>query len=381
MGEAAGYHLISYVSNLFTPHLINEFGWSRSAIALVGSSAFASIVGQPVAGRLTDALGVRRMALIGVVSAPLVLLGLSVMNGALVVYFTLSLLLVLLVGGTTTAPVYSRLIAYRFRRARGIALAVAACAPAAVAAAVIPFLSRLIDVRGWRSGFMALAVYTAIAGAVAILLIPAGADVRPTAGVGTRGRRSYGAIARNRAFQLIMGGFVLCTLSVAMQLSQLKVILLDRGLDSDTGSLAVSLFAFSMMLGRIGCGVALDRFPVHAVSAIALGLPGAGLLILASGTSVMPLIGVAVLLLGLSFGAEGDIVAYAVMKFFNLEIYSTVLGLVFGALALSVAGGSLLLSLMLKLSGNYTSFEVLSGVSALIGGGMFWRLKRVPPMG
>jgi MFS family permease len=149
--------------------------------------------------------------------------------------------------------------------------------------------------------------------------------------------------------------------------------------DSGIGTLAVSMYALSVLLGRICCGLALDRFPVHAVAAVFLGVPGLGLLILASGTTAPWLIVVSVLCLGLSFGAEGDLVAYLVMKFFKLEIYSTVLGLIFGALALSVATGALLLSVMLKFSGSFVPFLILSGVCAMLGGCFFWLLKRQPP--
>jgi predicted MFS family arabinose efflux permease len=378
IGQAAGYYLLSYVSNVFTPHLIAEFGWARSDVALVGSVAFAAILSNPVAGRLGDAIGVKRMAMIGVVSTPLVLLGLSVMNGALWLFFALSFLNLVVLGGTTTAPVYSRLIAYRFRRARGAALAIAASAPAVIAAAFVPLLSELVDIHGWRKGYVALAVYTAIAGTMAIVLIPAGADRRRGDGNASRDApRDYGAIFRDPAFRLIVVGFVLCNLAVTLQTTQLKVVLLDRGLDSATGSLAISLYAFGVLVGRICCGAALDRFPAHAVAAIFLGLPGAGLLILATGTSAPIPLAAAVLCLGLSFGAEGDLLAYVVMRFFRLEVYSTVLGLMSGALALSVASGSLLLGFMLKLSGSFVPFMTLSGTAALFGAGMFWLLRRV----
>ena len=70
MGMTAGYLLVNYIGNLFTPHLIEEFGWSRGDIALIGATAFLGILGQPIVGRLADAFGVKRVALIGVISAP-----------------------------------------------------------------------------------------------------------------------------------------------------------------------------------------------------------------------------------------------------------------------------------------------------------------------
>ncbi|MFT4046656.1 MAG: MFS transporter [Solimonas sp.] len=379
IGQAGGYYFITYVTNVLTPHLIRQFGWTPSELALVGTVAFASILSQPFAGRLSDSLGVRRMATIGVVCTPLLLWGLAAMSGAFWLFFLLALLQIVVVGGTTTAPVYSRLIAFRFERARGIALAAAACAPAALAALVVPFLSRFVDANGWRAGYVALGIYAAIAGAVALLLIPAGVDRRTTAGgAGQKQPIDYAAILRSRVFQLIVAGLVLTNLSITLQTTQLKVMFLERGIGSATGTTAVSLYALSILIGRIGSGLALDRFPSHVVAAIFLGLPGVGLLVLTSGTTAHVPIVVSVLCLGLSFGAEGDIIAYVVMRFFKLEVYSTVLGLVSGAIAVSMASGALLLSALLKSSGSFTPFLLLSGSCALIGAGFLWALGSRP---
>ncbi len=381
LGQAAGYSLVNYVANIFTPHLIDEFGWSSSDIALVSSAALFGILCQPIAGRFTDLIGVRRMALVGVVTAPVVFLGLGTMTGALGLYFLLFLVQITVVGSTTGPAVYSRLIAQQFDRARGVALAIAACAAPAARAAIVPFLSRFIDASGWRAGYAALAAGTAVAGISAILLIPPSTGARQTTGLlGRDSVRDYGAIVRSHPFRLIVAGVMLCNLSFMMQTTQLKVILLGRGFDSTTASWAISLFAFSVIVGRLLCGFALDRFPTYAVAAISLGLPGLGLAILATGSASPTAIGLAVLLLGLALGSEGDLLAYVVMRFFDLAVYSTVLGLVLGALALSVSLGSLLLSLFLELGPSFTPFLILSAIAALTGSGMFLRLRRVPPV-
>ncbi len=379
IGQAAGYAIVSYTSNIFTPHLITEFGWSRSDIALIGATAFLGILAQPIAGRLTDSIwretngdgwcrqctsdffrperhDWRFLAFLSIESHP-----------------------DHRCGGHNERDDLQSLDCQQFNRARGVALAIAACTPPAVAAAIIPFLSGSIDVHGWRHGYVVLGLYAATAGVIAVLLIPAGSGVRRSVGlVGRNPSRIYADILRNPAFKLIIAAIVLCNLSFTMQTSQLKVLLLDRGVDSATGSLVVSLFAVSVIVGRLVCGMALDRFPTYVVAAISLGLPGLGLGLLALGVSEPMGIAVAVLLLGFSLGAEGDVLAYVVMKYFRLEIYSTVLGMVLGAYALSVAGGSLLLSLMLELTESFTPFLVLTAISALIGAGALLLLRRVP---
>jgi MFS family permease len=167
-------------------------------------------------------------------------------------------------------------------------------------------------------------------------------------------------------------------LSFTLQTTQLKVILLDRGIDSATGSMMISLFVSSTVVGRLLCGIALDRFPAYAVAAVFLGLPGVGLAFLAAGVTQPALIILALLLLGLSLGAEGDVWAYLVTKYFAAHIYGTVLGFVLSAMALSVGSGALLLSLMLKINGGFTPFLFLSVVAVFAGSGLLMLLGREP---
>ena len=67
LGLAVGYTFINYVTNIFSPFLIADLGWQKSDFALLGLIVIVAAVCQPVAGRLADLIGVRRMALIGVI--------------------------------------------------------------------------------------------------------------------------------------------------------------------------------------------------------------------------------------------------------------------------------------------------------------------------
>jgi hypothetical protein len=114
------------------------------------------------------------------------------------------------------------------------------------------------------------------------------------------------------------------------------------------------------------------------VAWIGLGLPGIGLAMLATGSSGLMVVAPAVLMLGISLGAESDILAYLVGKYFRLEIFSTVFGVLLGGLALSVASGSLLLSYVLAKTEAYTLFLIVSSMLVLLGSALFYRLGRFP---
>ncbi len=379
LGAAAGYSLVNYVGNIFMPHVLEDLGWTRSQLALVQSINFVNILVLPIIGRLTDAYGVKRVALVGVALAPLVWLGFAAMTGALWVFFLLTFMQLIVVGGTTNPMVYGRLLATTFRRARGVALAIAASAAPVAGAVCVPFLSNYIDDNGWRAGYVVVAIATAIVGFTAIALIPRN-EVRGVqlGSTGPSAGKPYRMIAKLPAFRLILAGVILCNLPFNLLTAHLKILMLDNGMASGTASLAISLFAASVMVGRLLTGIALDRFPTWLVTAVAMGIPGVGLALLATGASTLAAIAPAVVLLGFSLGAEGDIFAYLVRKYFDIRIFSTVLGLVLSGMALAITSGSLLLSLVLKVAESYTPFLVFGAFCAIAGAVMFGLLKRVP---
>jgi MFS family permease len=377
LGLASGYQLTGYLSNLFGPYLLHTFGWSKAQLSLGGAAALSTVILGPVAGRITDAIGARPMVIAGVIATPLIYTGYASMNGDIRLFLLLAVLQTIMMGLTTSSLTYCRLVAQEFTRARGVALAIAACSPAVASMLAAHPLAAFMVVHGWRAGYLALAVATAITGAVTLLLMPRGSAI-----VTTRAERRYSGAAlfrqlpRNTAFLVITIGLLLCNLPIMMQASQLGVLLQDHLVSPAGISWMVALYAVAVLSGRLLCGLCLDRFPTHLVVALAMALPGVGLLSLASGVTATGVLAASVALLGLSTGAEVDIVSYLVMRYFPVTIFSTVIGLVASAMALSAAVGALILSLTLRVSGGYTLFLLLTGCASLIGGTSFLLLPR-----
>lgn len=381
IGLAFGYTFINYVTNVISPHLIAEFGWSKSQFALLGLIIVVAVICQPIAGRLADAFGVRKIALVGVVSAPLLFVALSQMTGSFTLFFVINVLQVILVGGTTSVVVYTRLIAHDFSLARGVALGIAASAPALAGALAAPLLSELVIRDGWRTGYLAVAAAAAIFGALAITLIPKYMEdpeklATLTKEVPERAGLDYGLLFRNRSFQLIIAGMLLCNLTITLQMSQIALLLEDVGVAGRIAPFLISLYAGGVVVGRLLCGAALDRFPPHLVSAVAMAAPAIGLFVFASGTNLLPAVAFAITMLGLSLGAEGDVGGYLVMRYFDQTIYSSVVGLVIAALSISGVCGALLLSATLAMTGNYSLFMLIAAISAMIGGLLFVALRK-----
>jgi MFS family permease len=379
IGLGSGFGLNQYVAGTFADHLIGEFGWSKSQFALTGLTIIISMIALPIAGRLTDRFGVLRIAPIGVALTPLFYLAYAAMPGSFAIFFAINVVQTALVGATTTSTVYSRLIAQRFVGARGIALSLAACSPAGAAFVIIPLLSGLIENHGWRMGYIALAAGTAITGLIAMLLVPRGSHAEPTTAHSAQPFR-YREIFGNRAFQIIVAGVLLANITHMIMAPQLKLMLIEHGLDAKQSARMLSLFALGIMLGRLSCGVALDRLPSHIVSAVALGLPAIGIFILLTGVQDLIVISAAVLMIGMSTGAEFDVLGFQAMRFFRVEIYSTVYSSIGIMVSLSSAAGAGLLSLTLMLTDSYVPFLIGGAISTIVGAGLFLLLGRIPPI-
>lgn len=379
IGLGAGLLLNTYIVSLFAPHLLAEFGWTKAQFALISVAPMIMLICLPLVGRLTDLFGVKRIATVGIVTMPLTFLGLSAAGSDIREYFALYVVQMVM-GAATSSTVYCRIVAERFTQARGLALAIAASGPAIIGAVGGPLLSNFIDAHGWRAGYQAVAMFTAVLGAVAWFMIPK-SESAPASLVAKPKRRAsqdYPLIARSVAFWLIAIGMVLCNLPQALHSAQMKLVLMENGATSIAASMLISMYSVGVIIGRFGCGLALDRVPTHIVAGVCMGLPSIGMVLIASTFDTPIVLALAVLLVGFSQGAEGDVLGFIVVKYFGLEIYSSVLGLLTAMLSAATAAGAVLLSFTLRLTDTFTLFVSIGAFVTVLGGGLLFLLGRVP---
>lgn len=368
LGLATGMSLAGPITTTIAPTMVKDNGWSQSDFAAVGSIALIAALVFPLIGRLADVLGVRLTALIGMATLPLAFLAYSRMDGSLsayvVIFFVQSVFCV-----TTTATVYTRLVVQHVRKARGLALAIAASGPAVSGAILAPLLNTYVEANGWRASYLLLAILTTITAVVVFALIPP--QPKRVAAVSNapkrRARDDYPAIFRKPAFWFLLGAMLLCNLPATIMLVQLKLLILANGVKGEDAGVMLAALPIGMLAGRFIAGLGLDRFKAHIVSFVTLGLPSLGLFLIASSFDAPMVLTVAVFCVGFSFGAEGDILGFLVARHFGVKIYGSVMGLLTFATASSTALGALLLSITLAKTGGYELYLVIVGVAVLVG--------------
>jgi MFS family permease len=371
IGLGSGLSLNAYILTIFAPYLIESFGWTLSQWASLGVIQMLIMFCLPVAGRLTDRFGVRAVSMVGALSYPLFLIAITQMDGSLGTYAALYVAQTI-VCSTTTSTVYSRVVAEVFKQHRGLALGIAGSSPPLIALFASPLLSGFVQEYGWRPGYYLVAGFTALCAVVTMLLLqPRKRNALADAAATVARSGAYRAIFAMPVFWIMLVGLFLVNLPFSLATSQLKLVVLDQNLPDSTAALMISAFALSSISGRILSGFALDYLPSHLVSAVSFALPVIGLLLLASPLDTALVVAIAVILIGLTFGAEGDIVPYLVTRYFPIPVYSTTLGLLTAGIGAAMGGGAAVLSQTLKTAGGYDTYLILSAVSAAIGSAMF----------
>ncbi|MCB2062716.1 MAG: MFS transporter [Novosphingobium sp.] len=376
LGIGFGAAMNHYMTNLFAPPLLAEFGWEKSHFALIGVMPLATMAVLPLQGRFTDRFGARVAAGVGVVVLPLTFIAYSMMSGNILEFFAIAFVQAL-VGMLVGTLCYTRVVVEKFDAARGFALSLCMTGAPVIGGILTPIVGATIDEEGWRAGYRLLAIISAVGGLAALILIgrskvmrrapgevdPNAPHLKPT-GTFLQDLRS---IARQPAFALMVAGMFFCNFPQVLAGSQLKLVVMDSGAPSMLATWIVSLYATGVVIGRVVSGLALDRIPAHHVAILALGLPAIGFLALASSFDAPWVLGGAILLIGLAQGGEGDIASFLTSRNFDMRQYSFVFSFVASAMFVASAVGSVTLSLTLGQTGSYNLFLSISALMTLVG--------------
>jgi MFS family permease len=351
---------------VFLKSLIQDFHAGRGAVSFAFTlHNLTGAVCVPLAGRLIDRFGARRVILTGTAIFALILVS-SELLGTRIAYLYFFYTALGLVSGSSSPVPYGAVASRWFDQRRGLALGLMMLG-LGLGAITLPLIAhRLIVIFGWRTAY-------ATFGCAALLIClpvmaalvkddPKKKGLLPDGVVRAQGAEqgehqleglSWHDIWHQPIFWLLISAFFLAGGSVHACALHMPALLTDRGASAEGGAVASSIVGVALLIGRVGTGYLLDRLLASRLATLFFGGASVGIALLWVGSAGKVAL-FAAFLIGLGMGAEGDIIAYSMSRYFGLRAFGTAYGYGFGAFVLAGAAGVFLMGAGFDSAHSYT---------------------------
>jgi MFS family permease len=379
----------------FIKPLEDAFGWSRTEVTLgTFIASGAGIISSVFVGMLNDRFGPRILGLIGVAWVTLAFAALGMITGAMTNW--VFHWLIIAVGACLVTPtIWASAVSTRFVSSRGLALAVT-LSGATIGSGIFPPLGTfLIQQYGVKGGFTALGLLWCVLimpllffffrGAndgrerrererAAAVLAAAEPD-RPapvltglTVSEGLRGGAVYKLALAGGIYSLVLVGLIV----------HLQAFLQDHGLSPIEAAAKAGSVAIFSVIGRLSTGTLMDHLRPDLVGGTAFLLPiiGCSLLMVPEGGTVVQLLAIA--FIGLSIGAELDVITYLSTRYFGMRSFGRLFGFVLMPMAIGTASSPLLAAAFHDYFKSYDPFLWLTMGLMVVGGIALFTLGRPP---
>ncbi len=374
VGMSAGPSQYAFGSlALFIKPLTEEFGWDRAQISLASTFFTVTLLfSLPVAGRLADRIGTRRLLIPSMLVVGLSLAAIPILVSAPWHLWAIFGVIGGLGAGANALP-YMRTVSAWFDRRRGLAIGVTLAGAGLGYTYVPPLLQLTTESYGWRMSYFVLAGLTCLVAVplVAMFFREAPSELRMRmSAAGSEATAGDISISRSEALQSwtfwnLFAVFGLLSFSLYGLMIHSVSMLVDRGMTTASAAYGASIIGITIMISRVVIGYLCDRLFVPRVAAAAFALSTVGLLILAlgaAGTSAY----VALVLIGFSIGAEIDMMTFLTSRYFGIRHFGEIYGILFASLLIGTSLGPWLFGLSFDVTGSYISMLwIAAGVTGL----------------
>lgn len=374
VGITTGVGAIPFYSiGPFMTDLEASFGWTRTEVSWsLTFLAFALFVASPIAGRIADQRGVKIVAVVSSVCLALCLASLVFLQPSIWMLFGIYALAGIVAAGS--GPVtYTKALTAWFDKHRGLAFGLALTGTG-VAGFFTPLVIQAVsDSQGWRFAWLALAAFPLLALPIIIW--------------GLRGREAHemgsmnhlvgvelNEALRDYRFWVLGAALFFISLFVAGFVVHMVPMLTDQGVSRVEAAGTASLIGLAVIAGRLLVGFAMDRIYAPYVAVAVFSCTALGCWMFASlGPEFAP---IAAILLGAALGAEVDLIAYLVSRYFGLKNYGQIYGWQYGFYVSGAALSPVLVALIRGQTGGYDTALLIGAVVILLSGFLFLTLGR-----
>lgn len=348
----------------FIPSIEQEFGWSRVQVSLaITIVSYMIVLVSPLQGFLVDRFGPRKVILS---SIPMFALGLAAFywqpNNLAVFYGLWALIPILSIGLWPLG--YLQAVSRWFDRRLGLALG---CANAGigVGSTIVPLIiTTLIGMYDWRTAFLGLAAMVLFVTWPAVYFCVREPSLTDEFAAQRAVQKAFGLsfaqATKQPAFYVLMGSFFLLGMTATSLVTQQVPLLMEAGWTQTDASYVQALFGFALLFARVLVGFVIDHIFAPLVMLV-VSIGGAAACIL---YAVYPDAGiVSAMLLGLLLGAEFDVLAFLIKRYFGNVAYGKIYGVIFAVFYFGSGLGIAGLAMSRQIFGSYdTGLYLAAGV-------------------
>lgn len=357
--------IIFFTLGIFMPYLMEENAWSRTQISgAITLSYIAGALFTPYIGRLIDLFGCRLLLLAVICILASSFSSLCFLSSSLIHYYFVFLLFGLV--GSTPIICYTRAIVAWFGENRGMALGVAMSGTGFGAAIIPPLSTLLIESIGWRQTYFIIGIVCLVVTVPLIVFLfkesPLSSAPHLTvnkhpgheripaidSSTGVTVKEAYSSMT----FWVLVVSFFLAAFSLNGLIIHFVPLLVDAGYSNIQASLYFSIIGYAVIVGRISCGFLLDRFSPPYVAAVFFILSSVGISFILVGVDGY-LVPFSALLIGFGVGAETDLMAFLVGRYFGLKNYGELYGYIFSSFIVGTSLGPLYQAYIFDSLGSY----------------------------
>lgn len=355
----------------FSPFIVpvsSAFGWSRTqtTVGLTIATLVQALMSVPV-GLAVDRYGPRVLGVIGVLLSASAFAYIGTASGSKANWYLLWLLMALATL-PVQATIWTSAVASRFEKSRGLAFAVTLCG-ASIAQMYFPYVgARLIAAYGWEKAFAyQAAIWIALAFPLIFLFFRGARDSkRPNESALTSlsTGMSFAEGLRSSVYLRLIGTSLMLTFAMVALSFHFVPMLTAKGKSATEAAGIAALIGLASLVGRLGTGLLIDRFRASLVGGLVFLLPAVGALVLITSDSAGAGPMIAAALIGLTLGAEIDVLVYILTRHFGLRNFGALYGAILAALSIGTAIGPLVAANVFDRTGSYDAF--LWGTVALM---------------
>lgn len=367
-----------YTFGAFIEPLQGEFGWSRGEIqTVITLFMLTTFITLPVCGKVLDKVGPRRVALVSQTAFIITFASLAFVPSNLMLFYGMWMLMAVTSIGST-AITYSYVVNTWFDRRRGIALGLTLSGTGFAATLAPSYAAWLIETFGWRYGYPGMAAVSLIVSLPLLLLFlkdrpseaattedPTTEHTDPAPAKDLPGMTPREAV-RGYKFWVVGIGMFGVSAGTGGIVPSLIPLLGDSGYTVAEAATYAGLIGIMVITGRILVGIMLDLFWAPLVAFLFFAPSAIACFLLVQNDIGAVSIIISVILIGLVAGAEFDIIAYLVSRYFGMKHYGTIYSWVYLVFISATAAAPFLYGTAYDAFGSYDVPLIVTGILIIV---------------